>query len=381
MIKVLCISHAYVEPYTRVGLLSKEYFENFKLLVVIPKILTKKFREGYKKLLEEGFNVKTVSSIFNFHNSVRIYSFGLLKILKNFKPDIIFVNNEPWSLTAFEVVLFRKILRLKSKLIIYTCENQIRQYPFPFNMIDKYVLKNTNLVLTITLNEGKAVLRKYKKFYGDVEYLPLSVDTQLFVRKKDINFKKSLLGMDENEFVIGYVGRLVYEKGIHLIFYAVKDFDFNYKVLVIGSGPYKKNLETIAKKLGIDKKVIFLEWIRYNQLPNYYNCMDVLVLPSLTTPNWKEQFGRVLIEAMSCEVAVIGSSSGEIPIVIGESVLVFKEGNVNDLKEKLIFLFKNCEMKERFEKKGRKRILENFDRELLNKKTYQIYKSLYESPY
>jgi hypothetical protein len=74
---------------------------------------------------------------------------GLFKILKNFKPDIIFVNNEPWSLTAFEVVLFRKILKLKSKLIIYTCENQIRQYPFPFNIIDKYVLKNTNLVLKI----------------------------------------------------------------------------------------------------------------------------------------------------------------------------------------------------------------------------------------
>jgi glycosyltransferase involved in cell wall biosynthesis len=177
------------------------------------------------------------------------------------------------------------------------------------------------------------------------------------------------------------VGRLVYEKGIHLIFYAVKDFDFNYKVLVIGSGPYKKNLETIAKKLNIDKKVIFLDWIRYNQLPDYYNCMDVLVLPSLTTPNWKEQFGRVLIEAMSCEVAVIGSSSGEIPIVIGECGLLFKENNVDELREKLLFLFKNCEIRKNLAKKGRKRVEENFDRRLLDKKTYQIYKSLYESPY
>ena len=59
--------------------------------------------------------------------------------------------------------------------------------------------------------------------------------------------------------------------------------------------------------------------------------MDVSVLPSLTRPNWKEQFGRTLAEAMSCETPVIGSDSGEIPHVIGDAGLIFKEGDAQAL--------------------------------------------------
>jgi len=83
--------------------------------------------------------------------------------------------------------------------------------------------------------------------------------------------------------------------------------------------------------------------------------MDVLVLPSKTMPTWKEQFGRVLIEAMACQVSVIGSSSGAIPEVIGKAGLVFKEGNAADLRAKIEQLKSSPKVRKELAQKGYRR--------------------------
>jgi glycosyltransferase involved in cell wall biosynthesis len=62
-------------------------------------------------------------------------------------------------------------------------------------------------------------------------------------------------------------------------------------------------------------------------VPRYLNAMDVLCAPSCTTPRWREQFGRMLVEAFACGVPVIGSDSGEIPHVLGDAGLVAREGD------------------------------------------------------
>jgi glycosyltransferase involved in cell wall biosynthesis len=104
--------------------------------------------------------------------------------------------------------------------------------------------------------------------------------------------------------------------------------------------------------------------------------MDCLVLPSRTTKKWKEQFGRVLIEAMACEVPVIGSDSGEIPNVIGESGLVFREGDADDLYSKLEVLINNKDVGVKLAEKGRQRVLNNFTQEKVAKETYKIYQKI-----
>jgi glycosyltransferase involved in cell wall biosynthesis len=104
--------------------------------------------------------------------------------------------------------------------------------------------------------------------------------------------------------------------------------------------------------------------------------MDCLVLPSRTTRKWKEQFGRVLIEAMACEVPVIGSDSGEIPNVIGDSGLVFKEGDVGDLSSKLEVLINNKDVRVELARKGRQRVLNNFTQEKAAEETYKIYQKM-----
>ncbi|HEV2352696.1 MAG TPA: glycosyltransferase family 4 protein, partial [Puia sp.] len=108
-------------------------------------------------------------------------------------------------------------------------------------------------------------------------------------------------------------------------------------------------------------------------VPDYLNCMDVLVLPSLTTPTWKEQFGRVLIEAQACEVPVVGSDSGAIPEVIGKAGLIFPESDAQGLKGHLQRLAASPSLGKKLGRQGRQRILNLFTNQIIADKIYRIY--------
>ena len=130
-------------------------------------------------------------------------------------------------------------------------------------------------------------------------------------------------------FRIGYAGgRLVREKGIDILLRAVGGLQGNWELRILGGGPDKARLQALAQQLGIGLRVHFDASIPSIEVPNYLRQIDLAVLPSITRPNWKEQFGRALIEAMACQVPVIGSNSGEIPNVIGDAGLIFPEGDV-----------------------------------------------------
>jgi L-malate glycosyltransferase len=146
-----------------------------------------------------------------------------------------------------------------------------------------------------------------------------------------------------NDFVIGFVGRFVEEKGLLTLCDAVAGLaqDKPWKLLLLGRGELKEQLIARAEKAGISDRLIILESVPHADVPRYINLMNTLVLPSqstekfktLTSVGWKEQFGHVLIEAMACQVPVIGSDSGEIPHVIGDAGMVFPEGNAAALRD------------------------------------------------
>jgi glycosyltransferase involved in cell wall biosynthesis len=106
----------------------------------------------------------------------------------------------------------------------------------------------------------------------------------------------------------------------------------------------------------------------------------VLVLPSRTTSQWKEQFGRVLIEAMACETPVVGSSSAEIPRVIGGAGLVFPEGDVAALGHQLSVLYENPGTRAELGAKGRDRVLERFTHRQIAEDTAEFYRKVLAGP-
>ncbi|MDE3092018.1 MAG: glycosyltransferase family 4 protein, partial [Chloroflexota bacterium] len=178
-------------------------------------------------------------------------------------------------------------------------------------------------------------------------------------------------------FRIGYAGRLVREKGVDVLLRAAAGLDGDWEIRLAGSGgPDQPRLKALARELGIEARVQFDPPRPSVEMPAYYAALDVLVLPSLTRPNWKEQFGRALVEAMCCQVPVIGSNSGEIPNVIGDAGLVFPEGDAIALRAQIESLRRDPVRHRALGKSSRARVLERYTQARIAEETYQVYDSI-----
>jgi glycosyltransferase involved in cell wall biosynthesis len=178
-------------------------------------------------------------------------------------------------------------------------------------------------------------------------------------------------------FVIGSANRrLVPEKGVDLLLHAAAKLPGIWRVLIVGDGPERRYLEQLASDLGIKDRVHFDRAISSSQMPAFLQQLDVLVLSSRTLPNWKEQFGRVLVEAMACEVPVIGSNSGEIPHVIGDGGLVFAEDDVAALGDLLLKLMQSEDQRRRLGQLGRQRILSMYTQAQIAAQTVTVYREM-----
>ncbi len=154
---------------------------------------------------------------------------------------------------------------------------------------------------------------------------------------------------------------------------------------MLGRGPYKSSLQAMAADLNIDQHILWTESVSHKQVPDYINLMDTLVLPSLTTyevstmtaVGWKEQFGHVLIEAMACQVPVIGSDSGEIPNVIRQDGLIVPEGEPVALAQSIHLLMNDPQQRQALAESGRIRAMTEYTNRALAKRQLEFYQTLF----
>jgi glycosyltransferase involved in cell wall biosynthesis len=348
-------------------------YEDMELFLLVPPFsreLWSREKLPLEKNPKKSYNIRIGRAfpLRNLHFS--LFYRGLLGTLRQLKPDIIDLENEPFNLGTFQVILARNLVSPESKIVFQTWQNIFKRYPFPFNLVEKFTYQNADRALARNEEAGK-ILRK-KGFSGPISILPPGVDSEQFKKGK----RKKVALAEKNEFVIGYIGAIVKQKGVLTLIEAVSKLKAKFRLLFIGRGDYEEAVREKVRQLKLREKTLFLGTVPHREIPGYLGSLDVLVLPSLTFPNWKEQFGRVLIEAMSSEIPVIGSNSGEIPRVIQEGGLIFKEGNSEDLREKLELLLSNKSLCGKLARKGRKRVLEQYSWKVVARKTYQIYKEI-----
>ncbi len=281
------------------------------------------------------------------------------------RPDIVHIDEEPYNLATWHA--WRLAKRAGVRTLFFSWQNLARRYPIPFSAMERAILRGVDYA--IVGSQGAAEVWRSKGYTGRLAVIPqFGVDPDLFVppARRDPG----------RGFVIGYAGRLVPEKGVDLLIRAAADLPGPWHLAIAGDGPEREALAVLAKQLGIRERVFFDGQIPSGRMPAFLQQLDTLVLASRTRPNWKEQFGRILVEAMACGTVVVGARSGEIAHVIGDAGLTFAEGSVPELHDHLLHLAQDLDLRTDFSRRGRQRVLDQFTQAQVAAQTVQIYREM-----
>jgi glycosyltransferase involved in cell wall biosynthesis len=230
--------------------------------------------------------------------------------------DVLDIAEEPASLATGEILLLRWLRRRRPPFLLYSAQNIDKRYPPPFRWIEGWALRHAAAVSVCNGDAGRILRRKGLR--GRAVEIPLGVDV--------CHFAPADRAAPSGGLRIGYVGRLETHKGVDVLFEAIVAHP-TWTLDVIGGGPTESALRRQATDLGIAGRVHFIGWADQDDLAGRYRSFDVVAVPSVDTPGWSEQFGRVAVEAMASGVPVVASRSGALPEVIGAAGLLVGAGD------------------------------------------------------
>ncbi|HEY8210646.1 MAG TPA: glycosyltransferase family 4 protein [Myxococcaceae bacterium] len=253
-----------------------------------------------------------------------VYGLELRDVLR--RPcDVLHCWEEPFVLAGAQVAAWAP---RSTRLVYATYQNIPKRYPPPFGALERLALGRA----AGWVAGGATVVQALqdRPGYRDRPHaqIPMGVDVDAF--QPDAAAGKATraeLGWAaDGPPVVGFVSRFVEEKGCGLLLRALDRAAAPWRALFLGDGPLRPELDAWAKRHGDRVRVV--PPARHAEVPRYLNAIDLLCVPSQTTRRWREQFGRILIEAFACGRAVLASDSGEIPHTVGDAAVVVPESNV-----------------------------------------------------
>jgi glycosyltransferase involved in cell wall biosynthesis len=313
-----------------------------------------------------GYALRAIPVCLGGHFHLHYYP-TLAQALKQAQPDVLHIDEEPYNLATWLAARKAAKLRPRPRVLFFSWQNINRRYPPPFSWIERDVLRRADAAIAGS-QEARAVWQT-KGFSRPIHVIPqFGVDETAFAPAPRRG--------DSDSFVIGYAGRLVREKGVDVLLHALAQLPGRARLIVVGQGREADHLGTLARRLEVAGRTSFRPPMPSTRMPEFYRALDAFVLPSRTLPNWKEQFGRVLIEAMACGVPVIASRCGEAPNVVGDAGLTFDEEDHAALAEHLIALMTQPRLREVMSQRGRDRVLQHFTMRCVADQTVEVYRSL-----
>jgi glycosyltransferase involved in cell wall biosynthesis len=335
------------------------------LTIVPPSWKDERGETHLERAFTDGYRLETRPLRLNGNFHLHFYA-GLGKAMRDFKPQIVHIDEEPYNLAAWQMMFHAR--RLKAKTVFFSWQNIQRTYPAPFNWGEQWMLRQVDHAIVGT--QSAEQVWRGKGYSGPLTVIPqFGTDPDLFQPVAELPTRRET-------FTIGYAGRLVEEKGVQVLLSAVAGLDDPWHLRVLGGGPHQAVLKAQAREIGIGARVSFEPQIPSTAIPAFYRELDVLVLPSLTRPNWKEQFGRVLVEAMASGVPVIGSDSGAIPGVIGDAGLIVPEDDAHALRAALARLQTDFTFRAHLSMLGRERVLAHFTHAHIAAETVAVYREM-----
>ncbi len=237
--------------------------------------------------------------------------------------DVVHAWEEPYILAGWEIA---RLTRRLSKLVFLTMQSNPKRYPPPFSWFERDSLARAAGWVSCGYSIERNLLGR-PGYSGPHRVIPLGVDLDAF--KADPGARQAALTAlgwsAAGPPVIGFIGRFVPAKGLRLLMRALDQVKEPFRVIFLGAGELEAELRQFCGRHPNRGRVLHAP---HNEVPKYINAMDILCAPSQSTPEWREQFGRMLVEAAACGVPVIGSDSGEIPAVIGDTGVIVGEANL-----------------------------------------------------
>ncbi|WFE21878.1 glycosyltransferase family 4 protein [Solwaraspora sp. WMMD937] len=268
------------------------------------------------------------------------------------RPDVVHIIGEAAYLSTWQVIRTCRRRWPGVPVSLYAAQNIVIGFPAPFPTIERYSYRQVDHMFPIT--PAALYVLRVKGYAGNASVVPLGVDPNLF--------RPGPTGDAGRRFTVGFVGRLEHHKGIADLLRAAESVDCD--VAFIGEGALRPLVEqAIERRPG---RIVLHSWADHHDLPGHLNRMDALALPSIEVVQrnvlpWvgiplREQFGRVLVEAMACGTPVVGSDVGEIPHVIGDAGLTFTAGDWVSLANCLSRLRDDPELAARLSANGLARV-------------------------
>jgi len=258
--------------------------------------------------------------------------------------DVIDVHEEPFAVATAEILLLRALRRRarRTPVVLYTAQNLRKRYPIPFRWLERWALRSASGISAC--NTEAARIAEGKGFVGRARVIPLGVDLERFSPADAPGLADGAQATDAAgptdddsaaPITVGFVGRLVPEKGLLLLLDALAR-EPRLHLRVVGTGPLAAELPVRAASVGVADRVELVGTVDPADIPEILRTFDVLAVPSLPTASWTEQFGRVAVEAMACGVPVVSSDAGALPDVVGDAGLVVPVGDAAALAAALV---------------------------------------------
>jgi glycosyltransferase involved in cell wall biosynthesis len=361
--KLLVVSHACITPVNQTFYAELTRLTGWKVDLVIPA--TWKGEYHNQKAVRWPDFTGEIHSVPTWNSGsipLHVYKAFFTSLLRKVRPDAIYVYHEPYGLATAQMYLANKLVD-DVPIGFWGSQTILKKYPIPIRWFEKRVFDRSDFAFFIAQDALDVVRHKGYKAFGEV--LPPPLDSSVYSADQVwAAAKREELSIGPHEFVFGYLGRLVEEKGLRNTLIAASGLgDRKWRIVFVGSGAYEPDLRNLAAELGISERVFFIGYVPHEQAPKWLSLFDTLILASETRPNWKEQFGRVIIEANACGTPVIGSDSGEIPNVLRETGggLIVPEADPIRLGKAMASLADDRRLVTQFADRGKTAVREKYD--------------------